>query len=345
MRFTGYQKMTDTPDAWRLDAAAHRRLARARWVVTEKIHGANFCFVVDGREVRGANRRELLAEGDPFFGWQAVRDRLRPALLAAFAEVRALTPGLRRLFVFGELFGGGYPHPDVAPVPGVQPVQTGVWYAPGIEFCAFDMAAERDGASGRAYLAYETVMRVAESVGLPCAAPLLVGSYTDAMNLPLGFDSRVPARLNLPGLPPGTNKAEGVVVKPLRELTLGTPAGPIRPILKRKIPEFAEDDRYSGAMKWEPSTDSAARVERLRWEVAARLNANRLAAAVSKVGYRERRRDPSRASLLFALLVAEVLDEVAAAEPDPLTAAERDALRAHAADGTRALLRTLERPV
>lgn len=47
---------------------------------------------------------------------------------------------LEKIFIYGELFGGEYPHPEVNPVSGVQAIQTGVYYSPRIEYCAFDIA-------------------------------------------------------------------------------------------------------------------------------------------------------------------------------------------------------------
>ena len=343
--FVGYGKIAESLDRWGLDAAGHRRLDRLEWVVTEKVHGANFCLVTDGREVRCANRREWLRAGETFYGWEALRDRLRPAVLELHALTAATTiPGLRRAAVYGELFGGGYPHPDVPPVSGVQPVQTGVWYAPGIEFCAFDLAVETaDGA--RRYLDADAMRDLCDRAGLLTAPPLATGRLTDALNFSLGFDSAVSARLGLPPLP-GPNVAEGVVVRPARETALETPKGSVRLLLKRKIATFSEDQRYGRAEKWEAEAQGppGGVGETLLWEARARLNANRLANAVSKVGVRDAHgRGPSRARLLFRLVADEVLGELQADCPDlwaRATEEERALLRRDVADGCRALLRS-----
>jgi hypothetical protein len=42
--FTSYEKIAETPDQWQLDEAGFRQLEKVTWVVTEKIHGANFCI-------------------------------------------------------------------------------------------------------------------------------------------------------------------------------------------------------------------------------------------------------------------------------------------------------------
>jgi hypothetical protein len=39
------------------------------WVATEKIHGTNFCFIHDGKDLTCAKRTSLLAMTDKFFGF------------------------------------------------------------------------------------------------------------------------------------------------------------------------------------------------------------------------------------------------------------------------------------
>ena len=51
---------------------------------------------------------------------------------------------MQLLYIFGELFGGGYPHPDFPFVPE-ELVQTGIYYCPGLEFYAFDIATVSSG--------------------------------------------------------------------------------------------------------------------------------------------------------------------------------------------------------
>ena len=43
------------------------------WVALEKIHGAQLVIDVDADDVRFGKRKEWLADGDPFFGWQLLR--------------------------------------------------------------------------------------------------------------------------------------------------------------------------------------------------------------------------------------------------------------------------------
>jgi Rnl2 family RNA ligase len=301
--FTPYEKMGERPERWGIDEAGHRALARTPWVVTEKIHGANFCLLTDGVVVRAAKRRELLPDGYDFFGHLSLMPALAHAARLAFVLAAEAVPGARRLAVHGELFGGCYPHPEVAPVAGVQAVQTGVYYSPRIELCVFDLAIElapeagpaqagrgRPDAGGRRYLDFELARAIAEEAGFSFACPLFVGRYEEALQHPLGFESLVPARLGLPLLPAG-NIAEGVVVKPSRSVYVETAKGPVRPVLKRKIAAFSEDARYPGATAWEagraspaPPDPGSPALASLAAHARALAVEARLHAAVSKVG-------------------------------------------------------------
>jgi len=72
-------------------------------------------------------------------------------------------------------------------------------------------------------------------------------------------------------------------------VTLETARGPVRPLLKRKIDEFAEDERYRGARPWaRPVQDPEPALNRLEQEALSLLTPARVAAAVSRVG----RQDP-----------------------------------------------------
>jgi Rnl2 family RNA ligase len=277
--FVSYEKMGDRPESWGLDEAGERALSRVSWVVTEKIHGANFVLLCDGETVRSAKRKQLLDEEEDFFGHRAVVARLTEPVRELWAAVAAGTPGLLQIAVHGELFGGGYPHPDVPPVEGVQPVQTGVWYAPGVEFCAFDLAV---WAPGRRYLDFDRAMGLIAGAGLMASEALFVGRRDEAMSYPIEFTTTLPGRLGLPPLPE-PNLAEGVVIKPTRELDLRDAAGhPVRPILKRKIAIFAEDARFHGAERW--ARVPASQLDALRQHISWLINEPRLAAARSKIG-------------------------------------------------------------
>lgn len=309
--FPAYEKIAESLADWLGDdEAAYRASSKATWIVTEKIHGANFCFLTDGSTIHCAKRREFLAEDEDFFGHRTVLARLAEPLQALFAQLRREDGRTRLVYVYGELFGGGYPHPDVPAVPGVSPVQTGVWYSPRIEFCAFDVGVLRDGEAERVYLDQDEALTRCEEAQIPFVHPLSRGSYEDAVAFRLGFETTLPAILGLPSLGP-TNKAEGVVLKPARAIVVSRRPGVIRPVIKRKIAEFAEDMRFHQAEKWAAPPPTGATLDLLRYEASLLVNENRLHAAVSKVGP-VRADDPARLANVLSLVREDLDAELAA---------------------------------
>src|SRR6185369_1173904 len=128
----------------------------------------NFCLVSDGAEVRAAKRKAFLAPGEEFFGHEALLARIAPRILALAKDAPA-----DLVYVYCELFGGGYPHPEVAAVEGVAPVQTGCWYCPGIEVCVLDVAVLEGGE--RRYLDFDEVVERSEGAELFHARALFRG--------------------------------------------------------------------------------------------------------------------------------------------------------------------------
>ncbi|MFO0604636.1 MAG: RNA ligase family protein [Polyangiales bacterium] len=300
----------------RIHGAPSEHAAPSTWVATEKVHGANLVVATDGGAVRVGKRKAWLGDGDAFFGWQL----LRPALAhAALALWRALDrPPLVRLH--GELYGGAYPHPDVAPVPGNAPVQTGVWYAPDVRFSLFDVQVEaRDGAS---FLAHRELEALAREHGLEVVPALARGTRGELDGLPVRFATRVPALLGLPPL--AGNVAEGYVLKPDARMPVAA-----RPAVKRKIPEF-DEARFDDGAAWDP--DARLPLEALRARAASLVNAARLASARSKVGD-----DPAALCDEAALDALVDLEAAFPAAMGALDEAALDALRDEVARRVRAL--------
>ena len=286
------------------------------WVATEKVHGAHFALVCDASGVRPAKRRELLGEDelDAFFGVS----RIWPTTAVAAARCAALLRSEAGLAddavvtLYGELAGGRYPHPDVAEAPDTQPVQTGVWYAPGLFWLLFD-AQVTVGELGerRWWIAGREVRAAASQAGLLSVPMLARGTLSQIQNLPAAFPSRVPALFGLPEL--DDNLAEGYVLKPAVEWE----EGPERPMLKVKQKAFAEDERFAGARPYLAPPEGAAGVPAwLVVQASALLTPTRAAAAVSKLG-------PGSAAELVATEIAkdaaeEISEELGGLDPSQM---------------------------
>ncbi|MBB2911512.1 Rnl2 family RNA ligase [Streptosporangium becharense] len=251
------------------------------WVAEEKVHGAHLALVTDGVRTRAARRRGILDESelDVFFGVARIWPLLATAASTVARRVGHSLGGVREVVLYGELAGGHYPHPEVTAEDGAQPVQTGIWYSPGLVWLAFDALVHT--AAGQTWLGRADLEEHLAGTGLRCVPLLRRGRRAEVQETPVEFPTEVPALLGLPPLP--GNLAEGYVVKPAGRWPVEE-HGP-RPVLKVKLPAFAEDSRYDGARPFVPPADGAAGVP--GWLLAAavdRLTPPRAASARSKLG-------------------------------------------------------------
>ena len=215
MSWSKYPKMAESTQAW-------ASLPPGDWVVTEKIHGANFSVVADAEGgTHFAKRSGPLPADEDFYSFRSAG---LDATLAAAAHrlleaVRLAAPATRSVCVFGELFGGHYPHPAVPPTPGLQPVQRGVWYCPDLRFVAFDVCASVGGGGGgggeaaaaaaaaeRCFLDFAEARRLARRAGFWFAEPLAQGPLERCLEEPVRFSVVGPrvdrAACTPPPLPP-----------------------------------------------------------------------------------------------------------------------------------------------
>ena len=273
----------------------------------EKLHGAQLVVGCDGRQVRIGKRKAWLENDEPFFGWQLLRSRLQESALAMHRELGA--PRLIRLF--GELFGGAYPHPDVAELPGLSAVQTGIWYAPNLHFALFDVVVEVDDGAGE-FLSHREVETLAHAHGLLTVPLVGRGPRATLNTLPVRAPTRMPALLGLP--PIADNIAEGLVLKPDARLPVEK-----RFVLKKKIAEF-DDTRFDEALPFQ--ANAMLTVEEIAAHAKHLVNDARIASARSKVG--------TDAEAVRAEVVLDVLIDLDATFPlayAALDAGKEDALR------------------
>jgi Rnl2 family RNA ligase len=238
------------------------------WIATEKIHGANFVVGVTADGVWFGKRKAWLAPAEPFLGWQLIASELAGAAREVFRRLDR-----PQVVLYGELFGGAYPHPEVPAAPGLQPVQTGVWYAPDLRWAPFDVLVAADDHDDGELLPFSEVEELVASAGLLTPPVVGRGRLADLEMLPVRAATRVPAALGLPAL--DENVGEGLVLK---QDVRAAPAD--RPIVKRKIAEM-DESRFDESVAWQPGDVGAGALE--VW--AARLvNPARVASARSKVG-------------------------------------------------------------
>ncbi|HEY0134897.1 MAG TPA: RNA ligase family protein [Nannocystis sp.] len=279
------------------------------WVALEKIHGAQMVVAIAGDELQFGKRKAWLRHDDPFFGWQLLR---APLTLAAQAAKAHLT--VHTVVLYGELYGGAYPHPDVPAVPGLAPVQTGIWYAPDLRYAVFDvLVADGEHDEGE-FLAHREVTALARAVGLDSPPVLHSGPRSAALMVPVRQPTRVPVALGLPELP--GNFAEGVVLKADARARPSS-----RIVYKQKIAEF-DEQRFGESEAWD--ADQRLDLAALLAHARRLVNPPRIASAASKWGLDDR-------PALLDEVALDVMIDLAAAFPTAVAAlppADEDRLRA-----------------
>ena len=177
------------------------------WVVTEKIHGANFSFWCDGTEVRVASRSQFV--DGTFYNCQAVINRYSQGILDWCQQ-----KGVSDFVVYGELFGGN--------------IQKEVQYGEK-DFAAFDVVI--DGVVQDK----QTAWRIAKECGLNFAPVLFTGSFKECLEINNTFKSTL-----TPEGYKGENISEGLVIEPVEPAWF---ANGSRVYFKNKTESFSEKNR------------------------------------------------------------------------------------------------------
>jgi Rnl2 family RNA ligase len=247
MSFTGYPKINETLKVVGTTAGKVTP-SGMKWAVTEKVHGANFCFIynVSDKSFSFAKRRAVLDANEDFFGFKTsdtfqktctgVRNCCDRVLEKLSRGSDDGTESIQKILVFGELFGGNGTR---------NQVQSGIYYSPHLHFYIFDISVSTDSvgreASVTRFLDYDTLLSIFKedkyaNSDVLFATPLTItDTYEEAANYSLGFETTLPGRLGieLPASVPRPNKAEGIVIRPMKEMGREF-------LVKYKIPGFQE---------------------------------------------------------------------------------------------------------
>ncbi|MCB9226304.1 MAG: RNA ligase, Rnl2 family [Chitinophagales bacterium] len=200
------------------------------FVVQEKVHGANFSFITDGNEILCAKRSGFLAKDEQFYNYQYVLKNHKERILKLFKKVKKIYKNIETISIFGELFGGFYPHDKVAQAANMTMVQKGIHYCPENDFYAFDILVNTE-----TYLDVETCNKLFEETGFFYAKTLKKGTLKTVLKYPNLFISNIPKWKGLPTIK--NNTCEGIIIRPETPLVFGNGS---RVILKNKNEKWAE---------------------------------------------------------------------------------------------------------
>jgi Rnl2 family RNA ligase len=199
------------------------------FAVSEKIHGANFGMYYNKDGFYCASRNNKLAEDANFNNFRYALEK--SDIKSKMKEIYKML-GNRDFIMYGEIFGGNYPHPDV-PKGKFKMVQKGVYYSPDINILAFDICVE-----GK-YLSYAEFKNICEEVDFPYIKARFVGKLTDCLNYSNEFQSTISDYYGLP--PIDDNICEGVVIRGYAEDFKDHRGNRI--IIKNKNEKFSEKQK------------------------------------------------------------------------------------------------------
>lgn len=311
MIFKTYNSIENAYQARMIDQIRLQGFGDEVFIVQEKVHGANFSFFTDGKEIKIAKRTAFIEKDEKFYNAHHILERYKKNVIDVFQKVKTRYPDVETVVIYGELFGGGYNHKEVEPVKGAVRVQKGIEYAPYNEFYAFDIKL-----NGVMYLDTDIVNEIFEKTGFFYAKTLFQGTLEEALRFPNVFNSKIPAWLGLPEL---NNMCEGTIIKTLKTKYFGNGA---RVILKNKNEKWIEKSkmvRKQGKTVHKQIVFSE-KAQNIWEEIQKYATANRLNNVVSKIGEFE----PKMMGKIIGLFAQDILEDFEKDFPSVFTAIEKE---------------------
>lgn len=233
MEFKKYNSIENSYQDDFLSSIIGQGFGNLEYLVQEKVHGANLSFITDGQQILLAKRTELIVDNEDFYNAGFVLEKYKDKILALYIDLENQFHA-NTVTIFGEIFGGGYPHPDIQKDDKAQLVQRGIYYCPSNDFYAFDILIDNEK-----YLDAETANVLFEKHKFVYAKTLFKGNLSDCLVYPNVFKTTIPKAFGLPEL--DANICEGVVIRPAQPLFMRNGS---RVIIKNKNEKWAENNNY-----------------------------------------------------------------------------------------------------
>ena len=233
MTFKKYSSIENHFDSAFMEKVRNHTLEGTSFVVQEKVHGSNCSFLCDGQDIQFAKRTAVVDGNEDFYQWQELAARYREQIFKVFGILKEHIPEITSIIVYGEMFGGAYPHKDVKRIGAMSAIQKGVYYCPGHDFYGFDIFVYTP--ESNFYLDVDTANQVFAETGIFYAETLFEGTIDECLAYPNAFPSKIFKHFGLPEI--ADNICEGIVIRPKEPLYI--PNGS-RIIIKSKNARFAE---------------------------------------------------------------------------------------------------------
>ncbi len=262
------------------------------YVVQEKVHGANLSFITDGQNILTAKRTELVLDSEEFYNSKLVLANYKDKILNLYKAI-STDFNTKTVTIFGELFGGGYPHPDVPKDDTAILVQRGIYYCTQNDFYAFDILIDNEK-----YLDVETANIYFDKFDFLYAKTLFQGNLKNCLAYSNTFKTTIPSEYQLPEL--DGNICEGVVIRPTQATFFRHGS---RVIIKNKNERWSENNNYIDKVilskLLHEGEELSAEASYLCEEVYKFITQNRLDNLISKIGAINPKKDYGRVLGLY----------------------------------------------
>ena len=295
MEFKRYTSIENSYRIAYIDQIIQRGLSGGDWIVEEKIHGGCFCIYYNGIEFKCAKKSAFIVEDDGnFFNYERVLEENKESIIKLWNLLGHDNNENEGAYiqVYGEIFGGTYPHPDVKRVNDAKGVQGGIYYHPDNKFYAFDLKV-----NSRLILTIEKTKALFKEAGLFHAETLFKGTFQEALDYDPIFLTTIPSKFDLPEIE--NNFAEGVVIKPNEHRLMGES----RVLIKNKHPKHQENMKPKREKK--PEIELSEAGDKLYDELFNLINENRLRNVLSKIGDVTQKDFPK----IMGMLVKDAIEE------------------------------------
>jgi len=281
MKFKRYNSIENTYRTKTLNTIAEQGKSGGEWIVEEKVHGANFSFWFDGEKMRTAKRSGFVGnDGENFFNSDLIKERYETSVKHLYNQLK-LSHEFDTLVVFGEIFGGNYPHEDIENDNGIGAVQNGIWYSPNIEFYAYDIKLivgdDVDDWKKNYFLNTDVCNKLFTKFGIFHAKTLFKGTLSECLEYENLYITRIPEWLGLPEIE--NNTCEGNILKPVEASYFWNGS---RVALKNKNEKFSE--KKNKAPKVRVPIELTESATELLEEALCHVTENRLRNVLSKIG-------------------------------------------------------------
>lgn len=277
MEFKKYNSIENSYQEDFISSIIEQGFGNLEYIVQEKVHGANLSFITDGQNILSAKRTELILDSEQFFNSKLVQEKYIDKIFNIFKEI-SKSFDIKTLTIFGELFGGGYPHPDIPKDDTAKLVQRGIYYCPTNDFFAFDILIDKDK-----YLDVETASGLFEKFGFVYAKSLFKGTLKDCLSFSNEFKTTISNEYGLPQI--DGNICEGVVVRPIQPCFLRTGS---RVLIKNKNEKWAENNNFIDkailSKLLHEGEELSEEASFLCEEIYKLITQNRLTNLISKIG-------------------------------------------------------------